>query len=262
MRQGLRKSGLLFHEGVFFGMCLGADFCAEHENGITDLKNSFGIIESNKPNGIANLKITQVPKDKISFFSKGQSSYLLYPQFAMENDFEAKFHRHPHDLVLARGEMAGAWSDKDFGIHVKGKLNKTYLQEIYDALLKGDIAFGFTSKMPVFDNAGLCLFIVSKFPKVHNDSLIAQQEEKKSLQEAADKTGLIAYLDSKGKGHYKGYYSCIPKRDEKSADGLKWWFNSYDQKEDGYGHFYTQELKDWADGKEGNPISKKNEVKL
>ena len=37
MRQGTDKAGILTHEGVFFGFCLGADFCAEHEHGIDDL---------------------------------------------------------------------------------------------------------------------------------------------------------------------------------------------------------------------------------
>ncbi len=265
MRKGTSKSGILTHEGVFFGVCLGADFCAEHEHGIDDLRQSFGVNKDSKELGVKRLQITKMPDDKMTLFSKGDSTYLLCSQsVAWAKDvekFRADFHRHPHELSIYSSEkypcnMAGAWSSRDFGIHIKGKEGKALLNELFEAFKKNDVAFGWTSAMPAFDNAGLCLFIVSKFPKVFDDSLIAQQVEKNRLKAAADKTGLIAYLDSKGKGEYKGYFACSPHFDSKYPDGLRWWFNSYNQQEDASNWFSTQEIKDWADGKEGNPISK------
>jgi hypothetical protein len=262
MRAGLFKPGILIHEGTFFGFCLGADYVAEHEQGLGDLRSYFGISQSTEPLGVKNLQFTKLPSDEMIFFKKGQSAYLLFSRMVGygkkdPEKFQADFHRRPNELYL-RGEekMAGAWSDRDFGIMVKGKEAIAQLQELWDAMQKKDVAFGFTSAMPAFDNAGLCIFIVSKFPKVFNDSLIAQQVEKNRLQAAADKTGVIAYLESKGKGLYKGYFACRPEFDDKTEDGLRWWFNSYNQQEDGYGWMTSQDLRDYADGKEGNKISK------
>lgn len=271
MRQGLFKSSILLQDGVFFGFCLGADYCAEHEHGIKDLKDDFGIKDTSDPIGVKAMQITKVNPDKFLFFTKGQTTYLLYTNQVMwakdKEKFKADFHRRPVELSLyGDKQMTGAWSDRDFGIAVKGKQNAADLKTLWEAIQKKDVAFGFTSALPAFDNAGLCIFIVSKFPKVHNDSLIAQKIEANKLQAAADKTGLIDYLTKKGKGEYKGYYACRPswnyfesmvgREVPETPDGLIWWLNPYNQQEDGYGYFSTQELKDWADGKEGNPISK------
>lgn len=272
MRAGLFKPGILTHEGTFFGFCLGADYVAEHEQGLGELRDYFDIKQSTDPNGVKNLQFTKLPTNEMIFFKKGESAYLLfsrsvgYSQKDIEK-FKADFHRRPSELYLRGQEtMAGAWSNRDFGIMVKGKEAIAQLQELWDAIQKMDAAFGFTSAMPAFDNAGLCIFIVSKFPKVFNDSLIAQQEEKNRLQAAADKTGLIEYLASKGKGQYKGYFACraewnkfksmVGREVPQTDDGLIWWLNSYNQQEDASGWFSTQELKDWADGVEGNKISK------
>ena len=269
MRQGTSKSGMLTHEGVFFGICLGADYCAEHENGIKELMTTFGVKNSEDSLGVRNLQITKVPED-ITFFTKGQSTYLLHTRslsWAKDMEkFKADFHRRPTELNIyameTKPKMAGAWSERDFGIHVQGKELKAQLTELWEAIQRKDVAFGFTSKMPAFDNAGLCLFIVSKFPKVFNDSLIAQQDEKKALRALADKTGVIAHLESKGKGAYKGYFACVPHRDEKEVDGIRWWFNAYDQQNNNSNWFSSKELREWADGVEGNRIAKvKNTVK-
>lgn len=264
MRQGTDKAGILKHDDVFFGVCLGADFCAEHEHGIGDLKQDYGIVETSDAKGILNLKMNKFPAEELLLFTKGQSTYLLSSRSvawsakdeAAREKFKADFHRHPHDLnIYGEKQMAGAWSERDFGIHLKGKEGKALLEELYKAITSGDAAFGFTGALPAFDNAGLCIFIISKFPKVFNDSIIEQQEEKQRLNTAAEKTGLIAYLESKGKGHYKGYFACSPRFDDKHPDGIRWWLNPYDQQENGSGWFSTQQLMDWADGKEGNPIS-------
>ncbi len=272
MRQGHSKAGILTHEGVFFGICLGADFVAEHEQGIGDLKRAFGVEESRSAKGILNLKMTKFPETQLTLFSKGQSTYLLCSrnvEWAAKDDatrekFQAEFHRHPRELSIYvkpdQPQMAGAWSERDFGIHVKGKEAKAQLEELYNAIITGHAAFGFTSALPAFDNSGLCIFIIPKFPKVFNDSLIAQQQDKLKLQEAADKTGIIEYLEAKKKGRYKGYFACTPHWNRSKTahqDGeIMWWLNPYDQQENGFGYFTTQELKDWADDKEGNLISK------
>lgn len=273
MRAGIFKPGILTHEGTFFGFCLGADYVAEHEQGLGDLRSYFGISESTDPVGIKKLQFTKLPSDEMIFFKKGQSAYLLFSRgvgYGKKDPekFQADFHKRPTELYLRGTDqtMAGAWSSRDFGIMVKGKEAIAQLQELWDAIQKKDVAFCFTGALPAFDNAGLCLVIVSKFPTTFNDSLIAQQEEKNRLQAAADKTGLIDYLASKGKGAYKGYFACRPEWNTfksmvgrevpQTDDGLIWWFNSYNQQEDAGGWFSTQELKDWADGKEGNKISK------
>ena len=47
MRAGFNNAEVLFHEGEFVGVNLGADYCSEHEWGIGKIKQAFGI--SDKP---------------------------------------------------------------------------------------------------------------------------------------------------------------------------------------------------------------------
>lgn len=268
MRSGRMKSGVLELDGNFYGFSLGADFCAEHEWGIGDLKSMFGVEPKLKAVGIADMQFTKTPSDCLLFFEKGKRSYLLCShQIHHSSDiekFKADFHKRPTELyIYGDQQMAGAWSGRDFGIMVDKKTHGKQLKELYDAILNKDVAFCFTSALPAFDRSGLCLIIVSKFPPVFNTSLTEMQQSALDLQAKADATGLLKYLAEKG----KRFYACSPSINDKKSlvgrevpvtpDGLLWWLNPMDQQEDTHGWFSTQELKDWADKKEGNLIAGK-----
>jgi len=96
MRRG-SGAEIVFDKDVFIGVNLGSDACTEHEIGIKELRNYFGM-DSNK-NGIEKRKITKIPVP----FSE-YSRELRFLSFYWLNPMEQKIHNYGwftvEDLLL------------------------------------------------------------------------------------------------------------------------------------------------------------------
>lgn len=241
-------------DGVFFGFCLGADYCAEHEYGIQGLQDSLGIDPKGKTLGIASYQITTAPKKEDVLFAEDKKkghTYLVFDYYAARDYREdsKRFFKNPPRSLYGTRALEGAWDEKSFGFRVDTDTLGDKAKEIFDAFMAKDLAVCFSRHgSNPFDRSGLCLIIVSKFPKGANEALIEEQKAKAAFEEVVDATGLRNYVPK------NKYYALNPKPDASQPDGVIWWLNPQDQINNNHGWFATQDLKDWVDNKPGNKV--------
>ena len=72
MRRGYKEFGIIEENGIFYGISLGWDFCAEHEWGIKGLKRILGINSDNL--GIKGRTITK--NDEVIFIKDKKQALL------------------------------------------------------------------------------------------------------------------------------------------------------------------------------------------
>jgi len=162
----MRKCGgtpfLLTENNNFFGFHLPADFTAEHEWGIVNMKRCFGIPNPEitcEPFGLERRKATIVP-DNLYLIEKDKEIYLFMDRYKFDNG------RIPTDLTYYRDGIGGTWDGDGFGI-VVSKENENYcnkIKEIKQAIDACDVAV-FLGGGGVFENSGLNVAIASKISK-------------------------------------------------------------------------------------------------
>lgn len=124
----------------------------------------------------------------------------------------------------------------------------TFLKRLHQAFLDKDVAIWLGGSGP-FQNAGLCIGITSLIPNEGKKTMAAADLDNIDLQEAADKTNIIARL----KAAKCTFYACSPRwASEKERKSTKYsmvfWLNPIDQKDNNYGWFTVEELEQWIRG--------------
>ena len=177
-RGGAAEKPFYLEDGEkIIGFNLGADFCAEHEWGLRDLRPNFGCDEEKM--GIAKRTITKIPstlKYRLGK-KKGEPNILAivgshnWEAFEQGNLKDWGYWRELEDYTWKGKEgppteFTGAWSDRDFGIAAYTDKAKAALQDLVVAFDKKDVAFwvGGTGNNP-FARGGLCFVQVSKVPQ-------------------------------------------------------------------------------------------------
>lgn len=268
----------------FVGINLGADFCAEHEWGVDDLKKILGVTEDESVDGIERRRAKQVRPECVALVEHGDVLSLVvdYPHSVKSMvelfDSEAKGDKtYGSESRMHPGtELLTMWSGGDFGIRVRGDDNKAKLRELHAALMDGKVAV-WLGGGGVFQNAGLCLAIIDKVDKKSKDVMRKADENKRKLRAAAEKTGIKKKIDAyneQWKKNYEvehgsrcwqqppcGYYALTPqwgsdgKTGKKSKYKVVFWLNPAHQDENEYGWFTVEELEQWIEGK--GPIPKR-----
>jgi hypothetical protein len=258
MRKAYDSEFLFDDNGKFYGICLGADFCAEHEWGIAGLRNTFGVDHGEEKIGAAKTKTTKVPKNGFGFFEVKNGAILAkYPAYWDERNNQVneivRCARFGQNCVLEC-----AWDEGDFAIYVD-KNHVDYLKQLHVAFHENDVTF--LSANQLMKN-GLVLAIYSALPKTLKEELINKDRGHRQLLEAAEKTGIVKYLNKHGFSKYgnPGWYALKPAWDRKgrSEEGIIFWLNPTEQHIHNFGWFTVEELKQWPHGK--GPIPKKNNV--
>ena len=256
MRSTYRNAVWVDNDGEFLGINLGADFCAEHEWGIKELKRQFGI-DSDKM-GIEKRAITKLVEDNFLLDTKGKYGTLIFARsinYYVDKEDQRKdlFKRWLPSHLLKQGEteITGAWDEGSFGIRVIGKENKAKLMELHKAIYNKDaiIMLGKFSDNP-FENAGLMILIKSKLPKSFTDAAMEADLDSKKLQEADLATGIKAKLEKAG----KRWMALSPRwiadaRKANSKHPVQYWLNPFDQQNNEYGWYTVEELELWAQDK-------------
>jgi len=260
MRRAHDSSFLFDDNGRFYGVCLGADFCAEHEWGIAGLKGAFGIVKNDKKMGAEKTKNTTVPKNGFDFFDLKDGAILSkYPAFWDAGCNHAKEIIRCAEIRKNK-ELECAWDEKDFAIYVDNK-HKDYLKQLHVAFYEKDIVFLFVNQ---FLKNGLLLVIYSAMPAKLKESLIAKDQSNRLLLKEAEKTGIVKYLNKHGYTKYGniGWMALSPawkSEERKSKSDIIFWLNPMQQDINNYGWFTVEELKQWPHGE--GPIPKKNKIK-
>lgn len=263
---------------------LGADYCAEHEWGINDLRMMLGVdgakpkysreeVKYTKPFGIERRRILK--PDLIRFYEhKGQSLLLCEERWVIERfdkhlkeDGFAKTWKEfkPRELgFYAEETLATAWDGNSFGVLAKGE-DAERLRELHKEILEKNVAIWVGGMSNPFGRGGLILAIVANVPAEHLETMRAADEDAENLKVASGATGIIGRLQEAG----KGYFACSPRwlgdsfktldGEKKSAHPVIYWLNPMEQNENHFGWFTVEDLDQWIKGE--GPIPKKAAVR-
>lgn len=293
MRRAHDQAWLKDKEGRLVALNLGADFTAEHEFGIKEIKQAFGISDDPALFGIKRRQITQIPGKVKGYYDRPEADRLVFKEFGTKKEPHAllileKYGAETHANALAeekkdyRSELtlykpmkrdkpskwskpaddpyytlATAWDEGSFGIHVIGLGQVNQLKELYKAIQEKDLAI-WLGGGGVFQNAGLCLGIVSRVPADQAETMRAADEDRFHLLEATKKIGLAEELTKKG----LRWFALSPKWAKEKFQGtaetayeVVYFLNPMEQHQNNSGWFTVEQLREWADGK--GPIPKK-----
>lgn len=260
-------------------LSLGADYCAEHEWGINDLRLMLGVdgakpkyaqeeVKYKKPHGIERRRITNHSLIRL-YEHKGQVLLMCEEPWItkrfeehLEKDGPAKTWKEfrPRELSLWGDEtLATAWDGGSFGVLAKGD-DAVRLRELHKEILAGNVAIWVGGTSNPFARGGLILAIVSNVPAEHLETMRAADEDAEKLKAASDATGIIDRLKAAG----KGFFACSPRWLEgtfKTVDGEKkstypviYWLNPMEQHENHFGWFTVEDLDQWIKGE--GPVPK------
>jgi hypothetical protein len=272
MRRGNSPSILENDKGEIYALNIGADFCAEHERGMKELRGLMGLKEEDK-SGLKSYTASKANTScLLSFTGKGNLYIIFDSGVSWGNPDEMKKHYSEGggELWLSNGgksykadEFAGSWDGGGFGIAISKNAPeklREFGKKLVEAIRTGDFAvwFGGNDKGNPFARAGLVVAVASMVPKEIDDYMKDCHDEERRLKKASDKTGIIEYLKKKG----KTYHACSPKFSSDNTT-VQYWLNPTGQDRNNFGWYSADELKDWADGKVGNKIDKvDNPVKV
>jgi len=290
MRRGSDNGWLVSDNGVFMGVNLGADFCAEHEWGVRDLRIILGVpgaaeedryAEHKKADyggvyGIERRRCKTPNKDCIALKEDGDTLNLIVARpYTLKNLLE-----HPLDnphygewRFHDKQEMATAWCENSLIVRVKGEANFKKLRQIHDALLRGECAI-WLGGGGVFKNAGLCIAIISTITKDNLKVMHDADVDREKLNRADEKTGIKKKIEEandhwqkmqeveSGRSCYGkkwGFYALSPRwagkeEKKKTKHPVVYWLNPMEQDVNNYGCFTVEELEQWLEGK--GPIPK------
>jgi len=280
MRRGSQEVGVITSpvepkkngkcDGQVIGLSLGWDCVSEHEWGISNILNAFGV-PSEPRRGLVGADVRTITKtpDCFRFFDNLNSrAYLMYTDaFRWENP-DVLTAKYFDNILRVRDEedLSAAWDSKSFGVRMKNdvlNLGTTVLGQIYEAFTKLD-AMIFLGGRALFGNRGLVLAIRSRMPDDILQKMKISDEDYFDLMDAAEKTGVKQKLRTAG----KRYYALSPrwtkntKFTENAENGARqtkcpvvFWLNPEDQRNNNSGWFTFEQLLEWIDNK--GPIPKK-----
>lgn len=254
MRRSFQGTQFMFDDNNnFVGVSLGADYCAEHEWGIEELKNMFGLPNNcfeKKIFGIEARRNSQVQNLYFSDIPRVGSLLICYRSWNENITINELYKQWKNQLYFGQDEnLVCTWDSKSFAILVK-KENKKYLEELYNAFQKKDIAFGLGKSNP-FGGGGLIITIISKLPKNVLKEMKQEDEDYYNLQKAAEKTGIYDILKKAG----KKYFALSPRWKDETKKEVIFWLNPMQQHIHNFGWFSVDTLKLWA--KDQGPIMMK-----
>lgn len=251
--------------GNIIGVNLGADYCAEHELGINNLQDTLGVI--NNPN------VFGIEKRIINNFSG-----VLFEGNRLIIDSEWKLEWYTQkknsysNIKCLNNTLTTYWDGESLAIAVPDS-DKDKLKLIADAIYNRDCAI-WRGGGGIFQNAGLCLGIVSKIPKEYKNVMFKSDKDIWELNQASDNIGIKKKIDDYNADWIKmretesgsrcfnmprcGYYALSPAwnvQNKKTKYKVIYWLNPYHQDKNNDGWYTVEELEQWVLGQ--GPIPKK-----
>lgn len=283
MRRASQDYAFIIQNGVFIGIALGHDFCAEHEWGIKDLRRIFGIPEGSKKNmGIASRIITACPplvfKEGITkkvkhailyttnkYYNEEQRQHIPYElnDYVKTIQWNLKWNEE-RKITPKTDALITAWNSGSFGVAVYGNQETEYLKDLHEQILNLNLAI-LTTKFEAFRGSSLCLLITDRIPQSTLDSIYKSDKECYDLIDYEESIGMT---DIKNKfGNKNGYHgekyfmACSPKwldyEDSMTRDAIKkeintqydirYWIN-YSDNDNNYGWYTVEEIREWLTG--------------
>ncbi len=243
----------IFIDDVFVGINLAADYTAEHEWGIDDLKRLLGV---NVQGGFLNALVPKYGIDKrrvtsvqyVTLDAVGTDLFLR-----VEAESQRKYGPTTENAVKRcsyryndASDFRGAWSGDDLGIVASSSETKDQLTDVFNAMKVDDVAI-WLGGGGVFENAGLKLVIISKLPQEIKDQLTAADHDRELLLRAADKTGIEKKIKKAG----LEVFALSPQwaKGKNTKHDVVYWLNPCGQASYKTGLFTVEDLELWCQGK-------------
>lgn len=287
MRSAWNGTSFISLNNEVIGICLGYDFCSEHEWGIRPLERYLGMQKTKKtlmglgPEkpvlGIDSRRIHTLDVKDLHWQETldGEARLLYVPHLNVCYGYDEKRIEEmltslvERELTFSKFDkekghtLKTAWADKGFGIAVRGNDNIEHLRNIYEALADNNaiVTLAHTAYPSVFPEGGLYVLIGDKFPSEIDEAMKADDQDKIDLAKAHEKLGLEDELKASG----VRWFALSPKwlkdfRSEVETEyELIYWLNPMDQDENRCGWFTVEELRLWPEG--NGPVPKKNNSK-
>lgn len=270
MRRGSKPELIYGADKRILGVNLSADYCAEHEWGIRQLKEMFGIPDDIKVYGLKRRKATRVPTSLrwVEFSSKwfagkrdvenGKSHKvgdipLHNKGFIVHSWYGEEPYKLTQNTELSGIGLRTAWSEDDFAVVSSDEAEQVVLRELYDEFQKGNLIITFGGG-GVFENPGLIIAVADRMTpeviKVWHDF----DKEQHAIKKEFAATGIEDLLKKAG----KAYYALTPRRKEDGS--LHFWLNPQEQNRVNYGWFTLEQLQLWA--VDEGPIPKEKKPQL
>lgn len=270
-RRAFRMEWLKNQAGEVVGLNLGADYCAEHEFGIKQLKTILGVQDQN-PQGISSRKITQTPQENIYILDEvrkkktGKTMLIVEGRYTIET-INQSLKNLPSDFkpYAPRGQqpdLLTAWGEGGLCVVASKEEDKQNLRLIIQALKNQDLAM-WLGGGGVFQNAGLVLAIISKVDETQKKTMADADEEALKLKLADEATGIKQQLSEARKGFYAlspAWSESIKRTKDgeiKTAYPVIYFLNPYEQNQYNSGWYTVEQLQAWTRG-EGPIVKQKS----
>jgi hypothetical protein len=245
------------------GINLGSDYCAEHEQGIEGIYQSFGCIRDDANYlGISRRIVREIPNNLVYIENKFKNrnySHLVLPRYTL-SDVE-----NFTPVSYLPKELVTSWSKDSFGISVyKNKNYKKYLKEIYESFLKKDIAIYYVMKNPSnpFERPGLYLGITSKISEDDKKKMYELDFNSVCLKKEFDNSGIYDKL----KRYEMPFLGLKPEwvknfdREFNTSYNIVCYLNTF-SRDYNSGWYTIEELDLWIQGVGPIPVNKSNLAK-
>jgi len=264
MRKSFQNKSLIINEGIFYGVSLGYDFCAEHEWGIKGMRNHFGI-DINK----MGLESRTITKGEVLFKEDNTLCVLTSDKpYNLKDGYTAKdllcydLKNSMGDLRNSENKIQCAWDEKGFCIASANKEHFGFIKQLYEAFSNKNIAItSISSKVNPFEGTSLCVLIADRLPKKVIDDLYRVDKKAKDLIEYEEKIGVAELKrtnQSVGFKKNKYFMACSPRwidyedaknrEEQKKAWNTKYdiqfWIN-YSDDDDNYGWYTAEQIIKW-----------------
>ena len=254
MRRAYSNKQMLVEDGVFYGVSLGYDFCAEHEWGIDGIRRKFGM--DSKLMGVESRKMT---KGKVILMEDDKLCVLTSrePYCGVEN-IKSVEDLLPYDLKnMGKSLLETAWCDSDFCVATTDTIFQAmHLRELKEAFDNNNIVIASIGKMLAFKNMSLSLLIYDKLPQDVKDAMYNADKKSFDLYEYEKNIGITKLKEDTRNGYKNEKYFCacspkwinyedaeareIRKKEMKTEHDIMFWIN-YSDDDDNYGWYTAEE---------------------
>lgn len=255
MRRTL-ESKFLLDDGKIVGIDLGADFCAEHEWGIEQIKGQLGIPQDPVSQGLLGIegrRIRKFPEESFRLVdSEGYKLLVFHEHIERWDNYE---YLSSEMRLDGKVSVRAAWDESSFAIAAIGQ-EVGFLETLFEAFKNKDVAIWLGGGKGSLANAGLVIVIVSLVSANNKEAMLKTDDSRRRLFEAVKATGIEEKLKAAGKGYFdsKGYMALSPQWIDKEETAIRFWLNPMDQKNDDCGWFTVRDLLDWIEGKGSIPM--------
>jgi hypothetical protein len=239
--------------GLLIGICLGYDYCAEHEIGINKLRWALGINHLSDEIGLTRRKVDLKRGDRnISKMLGWYEDDKVCGFYLVKRSESYNPYNYIEKYALKDRKIFSAWSESEFCVFLNKSLfskeEAKSLKTVYNAILSDDAVVFLKGRDNPFAGSGLTICIASKLPAETITIWENHDKQQKFLVEYVEWSGILNILRKAG----KGYFACSPSilKDGK----IRFWLNPYEQDRNNFGWYTLRDLRLWAQNK--GPIPK------